>query len=91
MEGPHFNEDLSCWFENDPLFTFYESPLGREMTSISPWIPKEGIIVAEQWAGYFEPLLIQAIEKTLKKGDTPLSKRTPNNRIGPNSCLSVGA
>ena len=49
------------------LIKFYESPLGKKMASIRPAITKEGIIVAEQWVRYLEPLLIQAIEKSLEK------------------------
>jgi len=49
------------------LIKFYESPLGRKMISIRPEITREGIVVAEQWLKYLEPLLIQAIEKSLEK------------------------
>jgi hypothetical protein len=49
------------------LIKFYESPLGKKMASVRPEITKEGIVVAEQWVRYLEPLLIQAIEKSLEK------------------------
>lgn len=49
------------------LIKFYKSPLGKKMASIRPEITKEGIVVAEQWVRYLEPLLIQAIEKSLEK------------------------
>ena len=49
------------------LIKFYESPLGKKMASTRPEITKEGIVVAEEWVRYLEPLLIQAIEKSLEK------------------------
>ena len=57
------------------LIKFYESPLGKKMASIRPDITKEGIVVAEQWVRYLEPLLIQAIEKNLEKEGYAIIKK----------------
>jgi len=59
------------------LIKFYESPLGKKMASIRPEITKEGIVVAEQWVRYLEPLLIQAIEKSLEKEGYVVIKKEP--------------
>lgn len=59
------------------LIKFYESPLGKKMASIRPEITKEGIVVAEQWVRYLEPLLIQAIEKSLEKKGYVVIKKEP--------------
>ena len=59
------------------LIKFYESPLGKKMASIRPDITKEGIVVAEQWVRYLEPLLIQAIEKSLEKEGYVVIKKEP--------------
>ena len=60
------------------LIKFYESPLGKKMASIRPEITREGIVVAEQWVRYLEPLLIQAIEKSLEKKGYVVIKKKPN-------------
>lgn len=59
------------------LIKFYESPLGKKMASVRPEITKEGIVVAEQWVRYLEPLLIQAIEKSLEKEGYVVIKKKP--------------
>lgn len=59
------------------LIKFYESPLGKKMASIRPEITKEGVVVAEQWVRYLEPLLIQAIEKSLEKEGYVVIKKEP--------------
>jgi len=59
------------------LIKFYKSPLGKKMASIRPAITKEGIVVAEQWVRYLEPLLIQAIEKSLEKEGYVVIKKEP--------------
>jgi len=59
------------------LIKFYESPLGQKMASVRPEITREGIVVAEQWVRYLEPLLIQAIEKSLEKEGYVVIKKEP--------------
>ena len=59
------------------LIKFYESPLGKKMASVRPEITKEGIVVAEQWIRYLEPLLIKAIEKSLDQQGYAVIRKEP--------------
>ena len=49
------------------LIQFYESPLGKKVTALRPQIAKEGMVVAEEWINFLEPLLVQALAKRLKE------------------------
>ena len=71
-------KDTSCRISfSNLLIKFYESPLGKKMASVRPEITKEGIVVAEQWVRYLEPLLIKAIEKSLEKEGYAIIKKEP--------------
>ena len=53
--------------EIQALIKFYKSPLGQKVASLKPQITKEGIMVAEQWLKFLNPLLVQAIKMSLEK------------------------
>ncbi|MCP4577315.1 MAG: DUF2059 domain-containing protein [Deltaproteobacteria bacterium] len=49
------------------LIRFYETPLGKKVTALRPQIAQEGMVVAEEWINFLEPLLVQALAKRLEK------------------------
>lgn len=60
------------------LIQFYETPLGKKVTALRPQIAQEGMVVAEEWINFLEPLLVQALAKSLKKEGYAIIKKPPN-------------
>ena len=59
------------------LIRFYETPLGKKVTALRPQIAQEGMVVAEEWINFLEPLLVQALAKRLKKEGYAIIKTPP--------------
>ncbi len=53
--------------EIQSLIKFYKSPLGKKVAELRPQIAKESMVVAEEWIQFLEPLLVQALAKSLEK------------------------
>jgi len=53
--------------EIQSLIQFYETPLGKKVVALRPQIAMEGMVVAEEWVNFLEPLLVQALAKRLEK------------------------
>ena len=64
--------------EIQSLIQFYESPLGKKVTALRPQIAKEGMVVAEEWINFLEPLLVQALTRSLNKEGYVVVKRPPD-------------
>ena len=60
------------------LIRFYETPLGKKVTALRPQIAKEGMVVAEEWINFLEPLLVQALARSLEKEGYDIVKRPPS-------------
>ena len=58
----HYTKD-----EIQSLIRFYETPLGKKVSALRPQIAKEGMVVAEEWINFLEPLLVQALARSLEK------------------------
>ena len=58
----HYTKD-----EIQSLIQFYETPLGEKVSALRPQIAKEGMVVAEEWINFLEPLLVQALARSLEK------------------------
>lgn len=57
------------------LIQFYETPLGKKVTALRPQIAKEGMVVAEEWINFLEPLLVQALARSLEKEGYAIVKK----------------
>lgn len=60
------------------LIRFYETPLGKKVTALRPQIAKEGMVVAEEWINFLEPLLVQALARSLEKEGYEIIKKPPS-------------
>ena len=49
------------------LIQFYQSPVGQKAASLRPELVRESMGVAESWISFLEPLLVQALARSLKK------------------------
>ena len=56
----HYTQD-----EIGKLIEFYETPLGKKVSALRPQIAEEGMVVAEEWINFLEPVLVQALAKRL--------------------------
>jgi len=63
--------------EIQTLIQFYETPLGKKVTALRPQIAKEGMVVAEEWISFLEPVLVQALARSLKKEGYAIVKMPP--------------
>jgi uncharacterized protein len=63
--------------EIQTLIRFYETPLGKKVTALRPQIAQEGMVVAEEWINFLEPLLVQALAKSLEKEGYAIIKKPP--------------
>ncbi len=57
------------------LIQFYETPLGKKVSALRPQIAKEGMVVAEEWVNFLEPLLVSALSKKLKEAGYVIVKK----------------
>ena len=64
--------------EIQSLIQFYETPLGKKVTDLRPRIAQEGMLVAEEWIKFLEPLLVQALARSLEKEGYAIVKMPPN-------------
>ena len=60
------------------LIQFYETPLGKKVTALRPQIAKEGMVVTEEWINFLEPLLVQALARSLEKVGYAIIKKPPS-------------
>lgn len=63
--------------EIQSLIQFYETPLGQKVTALRPEIAKEGMVVAEEWIRFLEPVLVQALARSLEKEGYAIVKTPP--------------
>jgi uncharacterized protein len=63
--------------EIQTLIRFYETPLGKKVTALRPQISQEGMVVAEEWINFLEPLLVQALARSLEKEGYAIVKKPP--------------
>lgn len=63
--------------EIQTLIQFYETPLGKKVTALRPQIAQEGMVVAEEWINFLEPLLVQALARRLEKEGYAIVKKPP--------------
>ena len=66
----HYTKD-----EIQSLIQFYETPLGKKVSALRPQIAKEGMVVAEEWINFLEPLLVQALARSLEKEGYTIVKK----------------
>ena len=53
--------------EIQELIRFYQTPLGKKVSALRPQMAQETMVVAEEWVDFLEPLLVQALAKSLEK------------------------
>ena len=73
LYGKHYTHS-----EIQSLIQFYESPLGKKVAALSPQIAQEGMVVAEEWVKFLEPLLVQALAGRLEKEGYAIVKKPPS-------------
>ena len=61
--------------EIQTLIQFYETPLGKKVSALRPQIAKEGMVVAEEWINFLEPLLVKALARSLEKEGYAIVKK----------------
>ncbi len=66
--------------EIQKLIQFYETPLGKKVSALRPQIAKESMVVAEEWINFLEPLLVQALAKSLEKEGYAIVKKPPDEK-----------
>ncbi len=68
--------------EIQSLIQFYESPLGQKAAALRPQVAKESMVVAEEWIRFLEPLLVQALARSLEKEGYAVVKMPPESKGG---------
>jgi len=68
----HYSHD-----EIRSLIQFYETPLGKKVTALRPQIAQESMVVAEEWINFLEPLLVQALARSLENEGYAIVKNPP--------------
>jgi len=68
----HYSHD-----EIRSLILFYETPLGKKVSALRPQIAQESMVVAEEWINFLEPLLVQALARSLEKEGYAIVKNPP--------------
>jgi hypothetical protein len=63
--------------EIQSLIQFYESPLRKKVSALRPKIAQESMVVAEEWINFLEPLLVQALARSLEKEGYAIVKNPP--------------